>query len=86
MLSYEWKIYITSHYPQGSRSIIKEGTERFQDVEVWVDREKQPSSGPDRNAAPMHVEQLWLPVQIHHEIKPVSFPLWKERGGAMDRQ
>lgn len=41
MLSYEWKIYITSHYPQGTRSIIKEGTGRFQDVEVWVDRTKQ---------------------------------------------
>lgn len=86
MLSYEWKIYITSHYPQGTRSIIKEGTGRFQDVEVWVDRTKQHLLVLIGMLYPCMYSSLWLPAQIHHEIKPASFPLWKERGEATNRQ
>lgn len=66
------------HYKRGNRKISRCRSLGRQD--------KTASSGPDRNAVPMHVQQLWLPAQIHHEIKPASFPLWKERGEATNRQ
>lgn len=57
-------------------------SERHRKGESWRSLRNKVSSGHDRTAALMNSQQLWLPAQDLHKIKPIDISAWAERRGS----
>lgn len=72
VFSHKWDIYTAHRHPKAQDN-IEEKAVRRQDWSTTV------SSSSNRTWVLMNSQQLWLPEQYLHKIKPVSIMVEQER-------